>query len=229
MPIKAPEKRPENPLRSGPYPVSGRVYSLEVVGGPHAGRRLELTKRTLVGRGLGSFDVENDIFMSPGHASFFYRGGELWVADGRSASGTWVSIPGVQTIGTGDSFSAGLQRFKFLGPLDIARSERPWAYGAPRPPACFRIEHVLVGDRPSRIWIVKGSVTIGSEAAIIRFPDDRSLSPVHVEVKGNGTSAELTDRSTTGTYVMIPSSGEAKLSEDTKVRLGTTVFRVVSQ
>lgn len=222
---------PPAPERTGNNTALNRSWSLEVLTGPHTGTSLPVSKRPmLVGKGLGVLDVEADPFMSHGHASFFQRGPELWISDGGSASGTWLSIEGPQRINPGDSFSVGLQRLKYLGPLDTAPVDAPWPYGAPRPAASWRLEHVLIGGRACRTWVLRGVVTIGREGATVRFPDDESMAMVHAELRPAGASLELVDRSARiGTFVALPSGGERRLVEGTRVRLGSTVFRVTAR
>lgn len=209
----------------------GKSWSLEVLTGPHTGTSLPVAKRPmLIGRGLGVLDVEQDLFMSSAHASFFQRSGELWISDGGSASGTWLSIDGPARLAPGDSFSTGLQRLRYLGPLDSAPAEQPWPYGAPRPAASWRLEHVLVGARPGRTWVLRGVVTIGREGTAVRFPEDEAMALVHAELRPAGTFLEVVDRSARAdTFVMLAPSGERRLIEGTRVRLGSTVFRVTSR
>ncbi len=208
-----------------------KSWSLEVLTGPHLGTHLPVGKRPmLIGKGLGVLDVEADLFMSSAHASFFQRGGELWISDGGSASGTWVSIDAPTRLQPGDSFSVGLQRLKYLGPLETAPAEQPWAYGAPRPAASWRLEHVLVGGRAARTWVLRGVVTIGREGTVVRFPEDDSIALVHAELRPAGNALEVVDKSArAGTFAMLPPSGERKVPEGTRVRLGSTVFRVTSR
>lgn len=208
-----------------------KSWSLEVLTGPHVGVSLPVAKRPmLIGKGLGVLDVDEDLFMSTGHASFFQRGGELWISDGGSASGTWVSIEGPHRLNVGDSFSVGLQRLRYLGPLDTAPAEQPWPYGAPRPAASWRLEHVLVGARAGRTWVLRGVVSLGRVGAMVSFPDDETMASTHAELRPAGTALEVIDKSARiGTFAMLPPSGERKVTEGTRVRLGSTVFRVTSR
>ncbi|MDP2275622.1 MAG: hypothetical protein Q8K32_33040 [Archangium sp.] len=208
-----------------------KSWSLEVLTGPHVGTSLPVSKRPmLIGKGLGVLDVEEDLFMSSAHASFFQRGGELWISDGGSASGTWVSIDAPVRLQPGESFSVGLQRLKYLGPLDTAPAEQPWPYGAPRPAASWRLEHVLVGGRAARTWVLRGVVTIGREGTLVRFPEDDAIALVHAELRPAGNALEIVDKSArAGTFAMLPPSGERKVPEGTRVRLGSTVFRITSR
>ena len=209
----------------------GRHWSLEVLTGPHTGVSLPLTRRPLlVGRGLGVLDVDSDPFMSSAHASFFQRGQDLWISDGGSTSGTWVSFDGPQRLNPGDSFSVGLQRLKYLGPLDSAPVDMPWPYGAPRPAASWKLEHTLLGNRPGRTWVLRGAVTVGRHGAPLSFDDDDTVEATHAELRPAGTSLELLDRSRTrSTFVALPPGGERRLLDGTRVRLGSTLFRVTAR
>jgi hypothetical protein len=208
-----------------------RPWALEVLTGPNAGMSLPVSKRqVLIGKGLGMLDVEADPFMSPGHASFFLRGGELWISDGASASGSWLSIDTPARLNPSESFSVGLQRLRYLGPLETVPAEQPWPYGAPRPAASWRLEHVLVGARPGRTWILRGVVSVGREGTMVRFPEDETLAPLHCELRPAGNALEVVDKSgDLGTFVMVPPGGERKVAEGTRVRLGSTLFRAVAR
>ncbi|MFZ5443478.1 MAG: FHA domain-containing protein [Myxococcota bacterium] len=225
------EPAPSAPPRPTAPTAQGKAWSLEVLTGPHAGVSLPMSKRPMViGRGLGVLDVENDPFMSAGHASFFQRGGELWISDGGSASGTWLSLDGPTRLSAGDSFSVGLQRFRYLGPVEAGSVEQPWPYGAPRPAASWRLEHVLVGARPGRTWVLRGTVTIGRESATLRFPEDDAMTSLHAELRPAGQQLEVIDRSArVGTFLALTTGGERRVTEGMRVRLGSTVFRVVAR
>lgn len=218
-----------SPIGTGNNPALQRSWSLEVLTGPHTGKNVPVSKRPMViGKGLGVLDVDADLFMATGHASFFQRGGELYISDGGSQSATWVSIEQPQRLMPGDSFSAGMQRFRYLGPLDTAPSETPWPYGAPRPAASWRLEHVLVGNRPGRCWVLRGVITVGREGTHLRFPEDESMAIMHAELRPAGNALEVVDKSArAGTFVALPQGGERKVPEGTRIRLGATVFRVM--
>jgi hypothetical protein len=235
-PPASPPRAAAPPPRAAPsapraQTADGRYWALEVLTGPHTGTSVPLARRPLlIGRGLGVLDVDNDPFMSSAHASFFQRGNDLWISDGASASGTWVSFDGPQRLNPNDAFSVGLQRFKYLGPLDSAPVDMPWPYGAPRPAASWKLEHTLLGNRPGKTWVLRGAASLGRSAAQITFHEDDTLEPLHAELRPAGTSLELIDRSRTkSTFVALPSGGERRLIEGTRIRLGSTLFRITAR
>lgn len=230
--VRADEPPPAEPLpQPRPSAPTGKTWSLEVLTGPHTGVSLPVSKRPmLIGKGLGVLDVESDPFMSTAHASFFQRNGELWISDGGSASGTWLSIDAPHRLAPGDSFSVGLQRFRYLGPVEAGSVEQPWPYGAPRPAASWRLEHVLVGARSGRTWVLRGMITIGREGTTLRFAEDDAMALVHAELRPSGVNLELVDRSARiGTFVALAPGGERRVTEGARVRLGSTVFRVTAR
>ncbi len=208
-----------------------RNWSLEILTGANAGKSVTLANRpTVIGRGLGAINESANAFIATGHASFFQRDGELWVSDGGSLSGTWLSIDGPHRLSPGDSFSVGLQRLRYLGPMQTAPIESPQIYGAPFPPLSWRLEHLLVGARPARIWLLRGVVTLGRESTTVRFGDDDSMASVHAELRPAGDCVDLIDRSArAGTFVAMRSTAERRLAAGTRVRLGSTVFRVIER
>lgn len=208
-------------------PVEGqREWKLTVLTGPHAGATLAIGRKPVVlGKGLGPLHLEDDFFISAAHASFFVRNDELWVSDGASASGTWLSLSQAEWVSPGGSFSAGLQRFRFLGLLEQGSSQVPWAYGAPRPQASYRLEHVLVGNRGGRVWLLRGVVSLG-RLGVVSVPDDVTLEEQHVELRPARTSLEIVDKSSGGgVFVMLPPGGERRVPIGARVRLGATVFQ----
>ncbi len=213
---------------SGATGALGREWVLEVLTGPYRGQQLPVSRKpVVVGRGLGLLGDDDDAFASPGHASFFLRGADLFVSDGGSASGTWHTIDGAFRLAPGDSFSAGLQRFRFLGALGAAPQVDPPEYGAPVPGASWRLEHTLVGLRPGRAWVLRGIVTLGRQQQQLAFPDDEAMAPHHADLRPAGHELEVVDHSQgLGTWVCLPSGGERRMPAGTRVRLGALVLQI---
>lgn len=199
-------------------------WSLSILSGAHQGRSLTLTERPLVvGRNA---DFDDDTSLAPAHATFFQRAGEVWVCDGGSTSGTWVTVDGGQRLLPGDTFSAGHQRLRYLGPLDTALAHQPKRVGAPRPQGAWRLEQIFEGNRSGRAWVLTGMATVGREGTTLRFPDDKALASLHAELRPSGQFLEVIDKSArAGTFVALPAGTARRLGEHMRVRLGNTVFR----
>lgn len=200
--------------------------SLVVLTGPRRGHEVALAKgRTVLGRGAGGLDLSFDRCVAPNHAAFVERDGELFVVDGGSPSGTWVTFDGATRLAAGDSFSVGQQRLRYLGPLDAATPGQPVELGGPVPAASWRLEHTLEGNRPGHVWVLRGIVTLGRGSPLPGFGSDHALASEHVELRPCGAELELVDRSEgLGTWLCLPSGGERRLTPGTLVRLGSTVL-----
>jgi hypothetical protein len=228
---QAPPSLAEAPVRaSGATAIVAREWTLRVMNGASEGLVLTVGRRpVLLGRGLGAMAMDDDPFVSPAHASFFLRGADLFVADGASVSGTWHTISGVHRLATGESFAAGQQRLRFLGPVTALPRVEPLEYGAPVPAASWRLEQTLVGLRPGRAWVLRGIVSVGRGPSSLRFPDDPALAPLHVELRPAGHELELVDRSQgLGTWVCLPSAAERRVPPGALVRIGSTVLQVTA-
>jgi hypothetical protein len=56
------------------------------------------------------------------------------------------------------------------------------------------------------------------------------MATLHAELRPAGAALELVDRSARiGTFVSLPPSGERRVLEGMRVRLGSTVFRVTAR
>lgn len=202
--------------------------SLLVVTGPQRGAQLTVgVEPVAVGRGAPALDLSDDPFASPQHAWFALRDGGLVVADGGSASGTWLTIQGAHRVNAGEAFSVGQQRLRYLGPLESpSLSGRP-ELGGPLPAASWRLEHTLVGNRPGRVWLLRGIVTVGREGASLAFDDDHSLARQHADLRPSGTGLELVDRSEgLGTWICLGPGVERPVAPGTLVRVGSTVLQL---
>jgi pSer/pThr/pTyr-binding forkhead associated (FHA) protein len=222
------QRPPPPPRRSGAHAGLEPEWLLHVETGPLAGRAVPFSRRPLVvGAGSGGLDLGADPFVSPAHASFFLRGADVFVCDGESTSGTWVTIDGVARLAAGEDFSLGLQRLRYLGPLDGPRPSPVLEYGAPAPAASWRLEERLVGNRAARVWLLRGIVTVGRGTSVgLRFPDD-SLAERHGELRPTAQGLEIVDQSNgLGTWACLPRGGERRVPPGARVRLGTTVLRL---
>jgi hypothetical protein len=202
--------------------------TLLVVTGPQRGAQLTVGfEPVAVGRGAPALDLSDDPFASPQHAWFALRDGALLVADGGSASGTWLTIQGAHLVAAGEAFSVGQQRLRYLGPLESPSLGGRPELGGPLPAASWRLEHTLVGNRPGRVWLLRGIVTVGREGASLSFDDDHALARQHADLRPSGTGLELVDRSEgLGTWICLAPGAERVVAPGTLVRVGATVLQL---
>ena len=149
VPRAAPAPRP-----AAPAPVPSR-YILSVTAGPARGQRFRLMANGCsVGRQRGAILFADDPFVSPHHAAFRIREGQLTVKDEDSVSGVYVAITTHELLMPGALFSVGPHVLRYIGPLlsRAAEAGKPRTYGAPVPQAggLWGLEEILIGMRPGR-------------------------------------------------------------------------------
>ncbi len=205
----------------------GAQWSLLVVTGPQRGEQLLVgATPVVVGCRDPALDLSYDPFASPAHAALVVRNGALVLLDGGSTSGTWHTIDGTWRLAPGESFSAGLQRLRYLGPLPSPSQAGVPELGGPLPAASWRLEQTLMGLRPGRAWVLRGIVTVGRDNALLGFADDSALAGAHVDLRPTGADLELVDRSEgLGTWVCLPHAGERVVPPGALVRVGSTVLQ----
>ena len=181
----------------------------------------------IVGRqGQLPFD---DPFISPRHANFFYRDGNLVVRDENSVNGVYVRVRGTVEIAPGDTFLAGEQVFR-LDPTPRASDgqdpDGTYFYSSPKHPSPFRLTQVLQGGSLGMVVCARGSsLQIGREGGDLNFPVDLYMSSSHCridEANGHFTLTDLNSRN--GTYVRI--KGERELAHGDYLFIGRKLLRV---
>src|SRR4030095_14167732 len=123
LPRAGPAPRP-----AAPAPVPSR-YILSVTAGPARGQRFRLIANGCsVGRQRGAILFADDAFVSPHHAAFRIREGQLTVKDEDSLSGVYGGIHTHEMVMPGALFSVGPHVLRYIGPL-MPRATEP---GKPR-------------------------------------------------------------------------------------------------
>lgn len=171
-----------------------------------------------------------DPWVSPRHANFIYRDGQLVVSDEGSKNGVYVRVRETVGLEPGDVFLCGQQVFRLEpAPVDSAgpADDQTYFYASPKRPSAFRIVQVLEnGGEGLVVCARENSIQIGREDCDVNFPEDIYMSGTHakVEVKG-GSSFVLTDLgSRNGTYVRV--RGEQALAHGDYLFLGHQLLRV---
>ncbi|RLB64664.1 MAG: hypothetical protein DRI90_04070 [Deltaproteobacteria bacterium] len=183
----------------------------------------------IVGR-EGQLIFPDDPFVSPKHANFFYREGNLVVRDEGSLNGVYIRIRGTVPIEPGNTFLAGEQLFR-LEKLDPISDDGPDAdgtqfYASPRKDSLFRLCQIFRGDAVGMTVHASGnSMTVGRDGADLNFPEDLFMSGEHCRIDYGGAKFTLTDMdSRNGTYVRIEQ--ERTLEHGDYVFIGRKLLRV---
>lgn len=182
----------------------------------------------MVGRG-GALDFGDDPFVSPKHANFFYRSGQLVVRDEGSLNGVYFRVRGSLEISPGDTFLAGEQLFRFdptPKASDGVDTDGTYFYSSPKYPSAFRLNQILEGGAVGMTVCARGNtLQIGREDGDLNFPGDVYMSAKHCTVEEKDGKFVLTDyNSRNGTYIRIKT--EKPLSHGDYVFIGKKLLRV---
>jgi pSer/pThr/pTyr-binding forkhead associated (FHA) protein len=185
----------------------------------------------LVGRSDSAMIMfEEDRFLSPVHANFFYRFGTLMVKDEGSVNGVFIRIKGTVALQFGDRFRVGEQMVELQETPESTNPEPiddgTYFFGSPRRPAYYRVVQILRGGLSGFAFRADSPVTtIGREGNDIDFPDDPFISGRHARVSWKNKQLSLTDLdSKNGTFLRI--SGEYPLKHGDYVFMGQQLLRV---
>jgi pSer/pThr/pTyr-binding forkhead associated (FHA) protein len=186
----------------------------------------------IVGRSDGDIQFEDDVYLSPVHAQFALRDGQLWVRDLGSRNGTWVFLDVPHRLADGDVVLVGSQllRFRRLGypgphPPEADRTRR---LGSLTPTADIAVLAQLRADGSVRdtFHLSPGrNVLIGRDKGDWLFPYDQTMSGTHAEVRSEDSDFVVADAgSRNGVAVAV--RGERALKLHQRVLLGDRVLRV---
>ena len=185
----------------------------------------------VVGRTEGAILFPDDPLLSPRHANFLYRDGNLFVRDENSINGVFVRIRTPARLESGAVFLVGEQLLQVealapdFGPQPDA--EGTYFYASPKRASKMRIVQRLRGGEIGLIVRARGdSMTLGREDNDLNFPDDPFISGRHAEISiGPDSVFTVTDLgSKNGTFVRI--TGDFPLEHGDYVFLGQQLLRV---
>jgi len=186
----------------------------------------------IVGRSDGEIQFADDVYLSPVHAQFSVRDGQLWVRDLGSRNGTWVFLDTPHRMADGDVVLVGSQllRFKRLGypgpqPPEADKTRR---LGSLTPTADIAMLSQLRADGSVRdtFHLSPGrNITIGREKGDWLFPYDQTMSATHAEVRSEDSDFAVADAgSRNGIAVAV--RGERIIRLGQRVLLGDRMLRV---
>lgn len=183
------------------------------------------------GRTQGDILFEHDPWVSPLHATFFYRDdGKLVIRDEASLNGVFVRVRAPTPIQPGDTFLAGEQVFRLETtprPSDGNDAEGTQFYSSPKRVSPFRVVQILRnGILATQVCARESALTVGREGCDMNFPNDPYMSTRHarVELTAQGGFVLLDTGSKNGTYLSI--RGERELNHGDYLFIGRELLRV---
>ena len=184
----------------------------------------------VAGRADAQILFPEDVWMSPRHANFTYRGDKLVVKDEGSANGVYLRVREPVPLAPGDHFLCGEQVFRLeAAPADASGPgpDQTYFYSSPKRPSAFRVVQLLAGGALGMVHCARDTtVLVGREDADMNFPLDVFMSGNHARVEmvapGRFQLVDLTSRN--GTFAHIRT--EQELSHGDYLFLGKQLLRV---
>ncbi len=183
-----------------------------------------------IGRSDADIIFDEDEYLSPLHANFFYVQGKLLVRDEGSLNGVYLRIRGMRPIDFNDFFLVGEQVLQ-VRPVSVDPTLKPkddgtYLYSSPTKASRLEIAQVLNGGAEGLSLVAQGeAITLGREDNDINFPDDPFISGNHARVELQGDELTLTDLgSKNGTFIRI--TKETPLVHGDYVFMGQQLLRV---
>jgi pSer/pThr/pTyr-binding forkhead associated (FHA) protein len=208
-------------------------WTLTVLVGSSKGQvfRIPPGGAAVVGRIRGGLVFGDDVHVSPQHATFLLRDGNMIVRDDGSGSGVFVTLRNEETLPLRAFFCASDRLFRYLGPLEKPKPApgRVLPYGAPLPAeSLYAVEELFVGHRTARSAVSPGPVlSIGQAGCDLSYPQDVGLAPRHCELTVGPTGAVLKDLSAgLGTFIRLTSGVERTVQSGDRIRVGAHVIEV---
>jgi pSer/pThr/pTyr-binding forkhead associated (FHA) protein len=185
--------------------------------------------------GRGDADIRfDDVYLSPLHARFELRDGELWVRDLGSRNGTWCYLEGPTRLSDGDVLLIGSQvlRFRRLGypgphPRDSDATRR---MGSMVPSADVAVLEQLRADgsvRDTCHLSPARTILIGRESGDWVFPYDPTMSGRHAEIRSEDAEFFVHDAGSRN-GVALAVHGDRQLKAGQRVLVGDQILRVES-
>jgi pSer/pThr/pTyr-binding forkhead associated (FHA) protein len=185
----------------------------------------------IAGRIEGPLLFQDDPYLSPRHANFYYKDDKLVVSDLHSANGVYVRIRGPMLLQSGDVFLIGEQVLRIettppetagLGPDE----DGTYVFASPRRASRMRLVQTLRGGDVGLVYRATGDiVAIGRDGNDINFPEDPFISGHHAQVTFGDAGLLLTDLgSKNGTFLRIRQ--DTTLSHGDYVFMGQQLLRV---
>jgi pSer/pThr/pTyr-binding forkhead associated (FHA) protein/uncharacterized OB-fold protein len=185
--------------------------------------------------GRGDADIKfDDVYLSPMHARFEQRDGDLWIRDLGSRNGTWAFIEQATALLDCDLLMIGSQllRFRRLGypgphPPEADSTRR---MGSLIPSADVAVLEQLRADGSVRDTFHLSparTVLLGRESGDWVFPYDQTMSGKHAEIRSQDSEFYIHDAGSRN-GVALGVRGERALRQGSRVLVGDQILRVES-
>lgn len=217
------------PAQAGGALPAVTMTALRADGSEAGSFRLPDMPNVTVGRDTGSI-FAGDSYLSPRHATFVRRGGQVFVKDEGSLNGVYLKLKPNEphVLEFGDAFRIGQEIIRFEELRGQGKSpDGVERFGSPSKGYIGRLALVIGRDTTGNAYPVpERGVHCGRERGDILFSDDGYVSGLHCRVaKGPDGRVYLTDvGSSNGTFVRLRQ--ERALTGGDVLLMGQQLFRV---
>ena len=195
--------------------------------------RFVVKDHSLVGREEGHLIFKDDPYISPLHATLFYRDDQLFIRDEQSFNGIFIRIHEPKILQPGETFIAGEQVFTLESeprsvtiPCQQTDLVTRFFANSSKGLLGFYLSQTLDGGQCGSIYpFSDSSITVGRQGCDVNAPLDRFMSSRHCHVSLIDDQVVLTDTgSKNGTFIKI--QGEQKLNVGDYILLGKQLLQV---
>lgn len=195
--------------------------------------RFVVKDHSIIGREEGHLIFKDDPYISPVHATLYYKGNELYLRDESSYNGIYIRLYEPVELTLGEDFIAGEQVFCLESepqPVSVPSSHpdsdtRFFANSSKDTLGYYLIQKIDGGQTGAVYPFVDSSITVGRQGCDVNAPMDRFMSSRHCHVSLMSGKILLTDTgSKNGTFVKIKK--EQKLNVGDYILIGKQLLQV---
>lgn len=195
--------------------------------------RFKVRDQAQIGRLYGNLIFREDPYISPLHATLFYRNERLFIRDEGSFNGIFKRIKSPTPLSLGELFIAGEQTYTIeeFGAggsfLEAPPQDGVRFFANPKPKDNSpRLTQLLEGGgRGLCASFSEGSLSVGRQGCDLNFPLDRFMSSRHCHVSVTDGQIMLTDMgSRNGTFIQV--NGETPLQVGDFLLIGKQLLQV---
>lgn len=195
--------------------------------------RFIVKDHSIIGREEGHLIFKDDPYISPVHATLFYKNGSLFIRDENSYNGVYLRLYEPKELAIGENFIAGEQMFSLESepqPMSIlamqSDSNTKFFANSAKNTLGYYLTQKLDGGQHGAVYpFTETSITIGRQGCDVNAPLDRFMSSRHCHVSLINDQVILTDTgSKNGTFVKV--QGEHQLNEGDYILIGKQLLQV---